>query len=392
MNIKTTFLIILVMFIAIGAVSAGEDISQDNLTQISCDIPEASAPEDDSSDDVLGQDVSDDNQSVCAQESDEVLGLIWDDITINGNTKTIDATKGNTVIATVKIPKGEDAYVEISGHDIPEYVKKLSKITHKKTANGFTTYTVYLKDLPDYSYICDNLVPKSEFYINVKFYNPHEKEQDCYGFKYLVNVNKKAKTFRLKKKIETQVWASNYDRKSGTNKKLTIHLGLSPSEKPIAGKKVKITINGVVYNKKTNSKGIIYIYPPKYLAPKEFQEVKMEYAGDDKYTACMTINHIQIYKNPGSSKSAIKANPKTFPANKTKKYTVKLLSKGKAIKKANLKFTIAGKKYSAKTNSKGQATFDLAKLNKKGKFTGTIVYMGDSKHYMTYKNVKLTFD
>ena len=105
----------------------------------------------------------------------------------------------------------------------------------------------------------------------------------------------------------------------------------------------------------------------------------------------MTINHIQIYKNPGSSKSAIKASSKTFPANKTKKYTVKLLSKGKAIKKANLKFTIAGKKYSAKTNSKGQATFDLAKLNKKGKFTGTIVYMGDSKHYMTYKNVKLTF-
>ena len=394
MNFKTTFLIVLVMFITIGTVSAGEDISQDNLTQVCCDIQEAPALDENACEDVLGQLVTSENQSESSQNGEDVLGseLIWDDITITGNTNTIDSTKGNTVIATVKLPKGHDAYLKISGQDIPEFNKKLSKITHKKTKNGFTTYTVYLRDLKNYTHICDNLVPNSEFHITVKFYNKMEKEYQYYGFKYLVKVNKNAKTFKLKKKIDTQVWASNYDRKSGTNKKLTIHLGHWPSEKPIAGKKVKITINGVVYVKKTNSEGKIYIYPPKYLAPKEFQEVKMEFKGDDKYTDCMTINHIQIYKNPGSSKSKIEASAKTYSANQTKKYTVKLLSNGKAIKNANLKFTINGKKYSANTNSKGEATFDLSKLNKKGKFKGTIVYMGDSKHYMTYKNVKLTVE
>lgn len=105
-----------------------------------------------------------------------------------------------------------------------------------------------------------------------------------------------------------------------------MHLAISTLKKPlcdskskhIPGKKVKITINGVVYIKKTNSKGLIKIYPPKYLPARDFVKVKMEFAGDNKYTDCMTINDIQIYKNPALSKSKIKASSKTFSVNDTK--------------------------------------------------------------------------
>ena len=205
-----------------------------------------------------------------------------------------------------------------------------------------------------------------------------------------MKVDKKAKTCKLKRLIPTNVWIGPYDRKSGTNKKLTVHLVTYPGGKAVAGRQVKITINGVVYNKKTNSKGLIVIYPPKYLPPASACKVAMKFAGDSTYGPCQQTNEIQIYKNPGSAKSKITASSKTFSVNKTKKYTVKLTSSGKAIKKAQVKFKINGKTYTVKTNSKGVATFNLSKLTKKGSFKGTILYMGDNKHYMAYKNVKLT--
>lgn len=72
------------------------------------------------------------------------------------------------------------------------------------------------------------------------------------------------------------------------------------------------------------------------------------------------------------------------------KYTIKLLSKGKALKKAKVKLVVNNKKFNAKTDSKGTATFKLSKLTKTGSYKATVLYMGDKKHYMSYKNVKLT--
>ena len=59
------------------------------------------------------------------------------------------------------------------------------------------------------------------------------------------------------------------------------------------------------------------------------------------------------------------------------------------MKKAKLTIKIKGKKYKATTNSKGKATFKL-KLNKKGKFTGTITYAGNKYYKKITKKVKIT--
>ena len=222
------------------------------------------------------------------------------------------------------------------------------------------------------------------------FCHNKNSEDTVVAYDYIAKVDKKSKTMKLKKLIPTNVWIGPFDMKSGTSKKLTVHLVTYPGQKAVSGRTVKITIYGVTYTKKTNSKGLIYIYPPKHLPPAGACKVAMSFDGDGTYASCSQTNEIEIYKKAGSSKSKISANSKTFSVNKTKKYTVKLTSNGKAIKKAAVKFTVNGKAYSAKTNSKGQATFVLSKLTKKGNYKATALYMGDAKHYMTYKNVKIT--
>ena len=394
----------LLLILMIGAVSASEDFTQDNLTVQTdesdvLDMPISQDEQPNGENDVLGQVVTsyDDNQNGSAQSGEPVLSSMGeDDIKIKVNSKTIDTTNENTVIVTYKIPKGEKGTAMIDFEDRENFLIKLSKLP-KKTKNGFTTYYLRLKDMKGYD-LMEDLKNNQVLGVGLKYNHIYDGSTTA-CLNYIVKINKKAKTLILKNKIPTQIWIGNYDRKSGTNKILKVHLGIPTNKKPlcdskskhIAGKKVKITINGVVYYKKTNSKGLVYIYPPKYLPPKDYTKVKMEFAGDSKYWDCMGINDIQIYKNPGSSKSKIKASAKTFSVNKTKKYTVNLISKGKAVKKAKLKLVINGKKFSAKTNSKGKATFNLAKLTKHGKFKATVLYMGDKKHYMAYKNVKLTF-
>ena len=65
-------------------------------------------------------------------------------------------------------------------------------------------------------------------------------------------------------------------------------------------------------------------------------------------------------------------------------------NKGKAMKNTLLKIKVNGKTYSAKTNSKGQATFNINKLSKKGSFKSTITYAGNKYYNKVTKTVTLT--
>ena len=75
-----------------------------------------------------------------------------------------------------------------------------------------------------------------------------------------------------------------------------------------------------------------------------------------------------------------KATPKLTVKNKafkvktkTKKYTVTLkTNENKVLKNTKVAIKVNGKTYSAKTNSKGKATFKITKLNKVGKFSATV--------------------
>ena len=55
-------------------------------------------------------------------------------------------------------------------------------------------------------------------------------------------------------------------------------------------------------------------------------------------------------------------------------------NQNKVMKNTKVTLKVNGKTYSAKTNAKGQATFKITKLTKKGKHTATIKYVG-SKYY-----------
>ena len=64
-------------------------------------------------------------------------------------------------------------------------------------------------------------------------------------------------------------------------------------------------------------------------------------------------------------------------------------SKGKAIKKMRVTLKIKGKTFSAKTNSKGKATFKIKKLTKKGTFKAVIRFKGNKYYNKVTKTVKI---
>jgi hypothetical protein len=118
------------------------------------------------------------------------------------------------------------------------------------------------------------------------------------------------------------------------------------------------------------------------------------FAGDDNYTSAFACVCVDLDKKP----LKIKAAAKSFKASaKTKKYTVRLKTilgascDGKTYFAAGKKVTmkINGKTYTAKTNAKGQATFNL-KITKKGKFTAKVSFAGDVTYEAASKSVKLT--
>ena len=57
-----------------------------------------------------------------------------------------------------------------------------------------------------------------------------------------------------------------------------------------------------------------------------------------------------------------------------------MTNKGKVMKKVKVTLRVNKKTFTAKTNSKGVATFKITNLKKKGKFTAVIKYAG-SKYY-----------
>ncbi|WP_458452998.1 peptidoglycan-binding protein [Methanobrevibacter sp.] len=118
------------------------------------------------------------------------------------------------------------------------------------------------------------------------------------------------------------------------------------------------------------------------------------------YTAIATFKKTETFN--ASTKTAkftvkkvspkITANSKTFKyAQKTKSYSVSLKdNKGKAMKGQKVTLKVNGKTYSAKTNSKGVATFKITKLNKVGNNNAVITYAGDKSYNKVSKKAKIT--
>ena len=160
----------------------------------------------------------------------------------------------------------------------------------------------------------------------------------------------------------------------------------------LANKTVMMSYNGKLLQKTTDSNG--YISEQINIKDAGTLTSDVVFLGDNGYDATMSVYSITINKKPVT----IAASAKTFKGTaKTKKYVITLKTiKGSSAdgktyfaKGKKVTLNLNGKTYTSKTNAKGQVTFTL-KITKKGKFTTSIKYAGDTTYKSASKSVKIT--
>ncbi|WP_296859004.1 hypothetical protein [uncultured Methanobrevibacter sp.] len=215
----------------------------------------------------------------------------------------------------------------------------------KNTANGNYDTMGYLFK----SYGDGLIVQMGNDKINVNFEN-------CEGI--IKNTDK----FKLKTVMKTSQ-KGNY---------ITVNIG-DKYKHPFSGLKITVNIGGKSFTGITDNAGNAKILINN-LAPKKYT-AKIRYTGDEfmlKSSKSLKIN----VKKLTPKFSSMKVNGKKFSAN--------LKVADKAVKKVKVSLKIKGKTYSAKTNSKGIATFKL----KKGNYKGKLDFTGNSHYNKASKSVK----
>lgn len=176
--------------------------------------------------------------------------------------------------------------------------------------------------------------------------------------------------------VETTVTASGVTTVYNGGKYIVVTLK-DVNGKAISGVKVSVVLNGKTYAPTTNSKGQVKV-STNGLAPVKTYTAKITFNGNSKYDKATKSVKVSVKK----ATPKLTAKAKTFKKSvKTKNFVVTLkTNQNKVMKNTKVTLKVNGKAYSAKTNTKGQATFKITKLTKKGKFTATIKYAG-SKYY-----------
>lgn len=174
-----------------------------------------------------------------------------------------------------------------------------------------------------------------------------------------------------------------------TASKYTAYVGVSNAFKvvlkvdgiPLSGRKVSFLINGVTYDRLTNSKGeaSLAIGLKKGVYP-----IKFTYVGEKNINKASGSSQITVKK--GMPVSMYKANSMTLYHKTLGQFKIKLVDvRGNTIKNKVVKFTINGKTYSKKTNSNGIATLDIKMRSGSYKMTvtspKTSIYNKVSKTY-----------
>ncbi len=150
--------------------------------------------------------------------------------------------------------------------------------------------------------------------------------------------------------------------------------------------KVTLKVNGVTYLATTNNKGVATFKITKLKSKGAYSAV-ITYGGSSYYNKVTKKVTISVKATP-----KLYAYAKTFKLSlKTKVYTVTLKTdQSKVMKYTKITLKAYGKVYTAKTNSKGVATFKITNLVKRGIYTVDVKYAGSSYYYAVTKKVKLT--
>jgi hypothetical protein len=160
----------------------------------------------------------------------------------------------------------------------------------------------------------------------------------------------------------------------------------------LANKTVQIAVNGPIYNVTTDEYGRAGLQVN--LQNANIYTYALFFQGDEVYKAThIASSKLTVTKKPTS----ISAEDATFKANaksKTLSVTLKTTKNpydGKTYLSKNKKLTLKvdGKTYTARTNAKGVAKFDLKKLTKAGKFTAKISFAGDRTYETSSKNINV---
>ena len=183
-------------------------------------------------------------------------------------------------------------------------------------------------------------------------------------------------------KDSTNITAADVTATYKVNKYLVIKLTDSNGN-PLANSTVTVELS-TAKNYTCDENGQIKVKVSS-LVPKTYT-AKITFKGDDKYAESETTAKVVVKK----ATSKITAKAKTFKTTtKTKKYTVMLKANGKALKNKWVYLKVNGKKYKAKTNSKGKATFKITQLNKAGKYKATVTFKGNDYYKKATKKATI---
>ena len=268
---------------------------------------------------------------------------------------TISVSKGNTTVVI-------DPIIDV-------IVGKEITINYTTNSNGTVTIEVNGEIIPD-----GKFTPPTSGTYNVTIIVAENE--------YYTSATNKT-TFTAEK-LTSKITANPVTTTYNIGKNLIITLK-DANNNPISG--AVLTVNlGSAKQYKTDKNGQIKIDIAK-LTPKTYN-AKITYSGSDIYNGSTKSVKVTVKK----AKPKITAKSASYKLKvKTKKYPVIFKdNKNKGLKNTKVTLKIYGKTYTTKTNSKGQATFKITNLKKKGIYTALITVPANKYYNKVSKKVKIT--
>ena len=191
-------------------------------------------------------------------------------------------------------------------------------------------------------------------------------------------------------KTKTQVIASSMnastvvvsvDGKTGKYLKMTLR---DANGNALSGKTVQFVYNNTKYNRVTNKSGVAKVLINRACAGT--YAFKISFLGDEKFSA--SSKTVKVYVKRQSLRLTVPN--RTYRLKNKYKYLTATLknSKGKLIVNKKITITVNGRRYTAKTNSKGMAKVKVT-LSKRKTYRFTVKFAGDKSYNAVSKSARV---